>query len=401
MTLGEQIQALRKAAGMSQEELGDRLGVARQSVSKWESDSTIPELDKLIAMSKLFGVSVGSLLGLEESEGPDHELTERELKALEDIARRLVPPAQEPKKRKRWPLVLAAVAVVVAGWALMSRIHNLENQIGGLHYNISNIDNTVSRQISSLTGQVRDILEEQNSVTAGKNYTIREMDLGAGTVTFSLTATPREYREGMEAVFSATGADFDAVEVPGTLGGGQTFTAELTCPLTDDITLSVGFVTEESTVSQQLGQEGYLLSQTLADVMGNLSWSVSGVGEKAKIGALNADVWQGGSGWYKTREDGGQEVTAVRGTLRLWVGGELYWSRECEDLSRRLENQGIEIPTEGLNVKAGDQIILSLLYTDSAGREEETYLDGFWIDWEEQPETLAPYEEGAGAFPWE
>lgn len=401
MTLGEQIQALRKAAGLSQEELGERLGVARQSVSKWESGATVPELDKLIAMSKLFEVSVGTLLGLEESDGADHELTERELKALEAIAQRLVPPAQEPKKRKRWPYVAAALAVIVAGAALMSRIHNLENQIGGLHYNISNIDNTVSRQISSLTGQVREILEEQNSVTAGKGYEVADMDLGKGTVTFSLTATPREYREGMEAVFSATGADFEAVEVPGTLGAGQTFTGSLTCPLTDDITLSVGFISGGAVVTQQLGQEGYLLSQTLADVMGNLSWSVSGVGEKAKIGALNADVWQGGSGWYKTREDGGQEVTAVRGTLRLWVGGELYWSRECEDLSRRLENQGIEIPTEGLNVKAGDQIILSLLYTDSAGREEETYLDGFWIDWEEQPETLAPYEEGTGAFPWE
>ena len=43
MTLGERIQSLRKAAGLSQEELGDKLGVARQSVSKWESDTTIPE----------------------------------------------------------------------------------------------------------------------------------------------------------------------------------------------------------------------------------------------------------------------------------------------------------------------------------------------------------------------
>ena len=95
MTLGEQIQSLRKAAGLSQEELGDKLGVARQSVSKWESDTTIPELDKLIAMSRLFGVTIGALLGLEESEGADHELTERELQALEAIARKLAP-AQEP-----------------------------------------------------------------------------------------------------------------------------------------------------------------------------------------------------------------------------------------------------------------------------------------------------------------
>lgn len=400
MTLGEQIQALRKAAGLSQEELGDKLGVARQSVSKWESGSTVPELDKLIAMSKLFGVPVGHLLGIEEEGEPDHELTQREMKALEAIAQRLVPAAPEPRKRKKWPYVVAAVAVIAAGWTLMSRIHELENQIGSLHYNISNIDNTVSRQISSLTGQVRDILEEQNSVTAGKGYEVADMDLLENTVTFSLTATPREYKEGMTAVFSATGGDFEAVEVPGTLGPGQTFTAELTCPLTDDITLSVGFVTEESTVSQQLGQEGYLLSQTRVDMIGNLGWSASGVGEKVRIDALNADVWQGGSGWYKTRKDGGQELTAVRGTLRLWVGGELFWSRECEDLTRQTENQGIQIPTEGLSVKAGDQIILSILYTDSAGRETEAYLDGFWINGDQHPETLAPYEEN-GAYPWE
>ena len=104
MTLGEQIQALRKGLGLSQEELGDRLGVARQSVSKWESGATVPELDKLIAMSKLFGVSVGSLLGIEETGETDHELTDRELKALEAIARRLVPPLRSPKSGKGGPM---------------------------------------------------------------------------------------------------------------------------------------------------------------------------------------------------------------------------------------------------------------------------------------------------------
>ena len=51
-------------------------------------------------------------------------------------------------------------------------------------------------------------------------------------------------------------------------------------------------------------------------------------------------------------------------------------------------------------MKAGDQIILSILYTDSAGRETEAYLDGFWINGDQHPETLAPYEEN-WAYPWE
>ena len=66
MTLGQRIQALRKQRGMSQEALGEVLGVSRQAVSKWEGDNGIPELDTLIAMSRLFDVTVGRLLGVED-----------------------------------------------------------------------------------------------------------------------------------------------------------------------------------------------------------------------------------------------------------------------------------------------------------------------------------------------
>ncbi len=397
MTLGEQIQALRKGLGLSQEELGEKLGVARQSVSKWESGATVPELDKIIAMSKLFGVSVGSLLGIEETGESGHELTDRELKALEAIAKRLVPTVPEPRKRKRWPYVVAAVAVVVAGAVLMSRIHDLENQIGGLHYNISNIDNTVSRQISSLTGQVREILEEQNSVTAGKGYEVVDMDLQRGEVTFSLTATPREYREGMEAVFSATGADFAPVEVPGVLGAGQTFTGSLTCPLTDDITLAVGFTADGVTVSQELGQETYLFSQTQLTVDGDMNWSISGRGEEASFNDLRAFVNNVDMGWYKTREDGVVEIGLAGGELRLWKEDALVWSRELEKDDWKME---VAIPVEGLKLAPGEKLLLSLLYTDTAGRENETYLAGIRMDEDGVPEWLAPYVVD-GSYPWD
>mgnify|MGYP002529984455 CR=1 FL=1 len=44
-TLGRRIQEARKAAGLSQESLGERLGVSRQAVSKWEADAAVPELE--------------------------------------------------------------------------------------------------------------------------------------------------------------------------------------------------------------------------------------------------------------------------------------------------------------------------------------------------------------------
>ena len=66
----EKLIALRRQAGYSQEQLADRLGVTRQSVSKWESGSAMPELPKLIALSELFSVSIDYLVKdqLEEPE---------------------------------------------------------------------------------------------------------------------------------------------------------------------------------------------------------------------------------------------------------------------------------------------------------------------------------------------
>lgn len=62
MMLGENIRRLRSANGMSQDELAERLGVSRQSVSKWENGSATPELDKLAAMAEIFHVTLDSLV---------------------------------------------------------------------------------------------------------------------------------------------------------------------------------------------------------------------------------------------------------------------------------------------------------------------------------------------------
>lgn len=62
MILADKIINLRKKSGMSQEELADKIGVSRQAVSKWESMQAIPDLDKILKMSKLFNVSTDFLL---------------------------------------------------------------------------------------------------------------------------------------------------------------------------------------------------------------------------------------------------------------------------------------------------------------------------------------------------
>lgn len=62
MILSEKITELRKRNGLSQEQFGDKMGVSRQAVSKWEMAQTSPDINKLMAMSELFGVPVDFLL---------------------------------------------------------------------------------------------------------------------------------------------------------------------------------------------------------------------------------------------------------------------------------------------------------------------------------------------------
>lgn len=62
MNIADRIQYLRKQKGYSQEELADKVGVSRQAVSKWESEQTTPDLEKVIAMSELFEVTTDYIL---------------------------------------------------------------------------------------------------------------------------------------------------------------------------------------------------------------------------------------------------------------------------------------------------------------------------------------------------
>ena len=94
MEFSEKLTILRRRAGLSQEQLADRLGVTRQSVSKWEGGAAVPELGKLVALADLFGVTLDDLVR-EGRELPESALSaeradrlERKLDALAGDYRR-------------------------------------------------------------------------------------------------------------------------------------------------------------------------------------------------------------------------------------------------------------------------------------------------------------------------
>ena len=66
MTFAEKLKTIRKQAGMSQERLAEKLGVSRQAVTKWETDTGIPDIENMMAISTLFDISVDELLSNEK-----------------------------------------------------------------------------------------------------------------------------------------------------------------------------------------------------------------------------------------------------------------------------------------------------------------------------------------------
>jgi len=62
MTIAEKIKQLRKDNNMTQEDLAEKLNVSRQTISKWETNITIPDADNIVAISKLFNITTDELL---------------------------------------------------------------------------------------------------------------------------------------------------------------------------------------------------------------------------------------------------------------------------------------------------------------------------------------------------
>ena len=221
-TLGRRIQEARKAAGLSQESLGERLGVSRQAVSKWEADAAVPELENLIAMSRIFGVTIGALLGVEpeaaedrsekdapeapgegvEGTAPAGELTDRELAAVEAIVQKYLEAVRRPRwSRRRKFLAGAAVCavLVLAAPGLCRHYSNLRGQIDEIQYQVGDIINILGEQHVSLSGLMR----EQRSIISDYSVQIQDYDLEKAVWYLTASVTPKEYTADTVATFTA------------------------------------------------------------------------------------------------------------------------------------------------------------------------------------------------------
>ena len=272
MTLGQRIQELRKQAGLSQEGLGEALGVSRQAVSKWESDAGIPELDTLIAISRFFGITIGELLGVEEPQKSEEKaegtVGEEE---LETILRRYVEESRRHEQSRSplsWPWIVAlccAAAAIIAVTVSVRQVREVKQSVNILWNNVVDIESIVSNvrnQVGGLSEEIRDTLEEESRLVSTCENEVVAFDVEKQEVTLSLTATLKDYTADSKLQFLVDWIREDETR-------GQTVSEWVTGPdFAAEIVLPMNFQAEISVRVED--KAGNIREQALVDVLYHL-----------------------------------------------------------------------------------------------------------------------------------
>ena len=265
MELADQIALLRKKSGLSQEELGEKIGVSRQAVSKWESGKAVPELENLKELSRIFGVSLSELLQLEENaqgEKPAFSCEETENKVTQ-----MAPPTN----RKRYIVLGSILAGCIL--ALTATIIYTQMQIQGLNQQLSSIQSDLgnvraewSMTIGSLRTEIEEILEKQGSAISEYHFDVLSFQPIGKKIQVKFFVTPKHYTENTRMILTFSGSDFEPILLEDIDQTGGIFSGTVSLPTSHEIRVSATFLENGESLSESLdsiyGFDDYLLTVT-------------------------------------------------------------------------------------------------------------------------------------------
>lgn len=218
MTTGQKIYSLRKARGMSQEDLAHRTGVSRQAVSKWENDTAAPTNDNLVTLAEFFGVGVSSFLDddiLTAADKPRGAGESEEQKGQTEVLSRQIERLEKSVKH----LKTAALGLFAGILALSVNIGSRRADIKNLKNTRSNYSNTVRdiwrelNSLSFLTGQPDSYSDYYN--TGDYSFSVEDFDYSTSTAKVNFRLMPHSYSLGDSGRFvvrnGAESYSFDAV----------------------------------------------------------------------------------------------------------------------------------------------------------------------------------------------
>lgn len=253
MTLGQNIQAARKAKGLSQETLAEKVGVSRQALGKWEKDTALPGLDNLQALAAELGTGVDALLGTEPSAPAAPAVT---LDAMRDLLS--ARDAEEKRRRRLWGCAGGATFLILAG-LLAGMALQYERQINALNQNYAAIQSSYAAQQADLSAQISEL---QDAVRMGETTVLDwrwlpadklHRDAAGSWMPVQVQVTPRTAAEGASARLAVRCGDetrlYDMTAAP----DGSFAASGLVFTVGSSYELSVQWTADGVTTSEALG----------------------------------------------------------------------------------------------------------------------------------------------------
>ena len=389
LTMGQRIAARRKLLNLSQEALSEQLDVSRQSVSKWESDGAIPEVDKLIALSRIYGVSVGWLLGTEEHPAPQSDtLTDGQLKMVEEIVRRY----QAPRRKHgiwRWVASFACLAAVIAVFCFYTKKQNvvlasenaaIQEQISALSEGNAQIQNQIDSMDTVLKTQ-----QQANKLL--RTYTpLCHLSDDAKTVEITFYFYPKLYHENLTAYLSILNPEAGVSQMLQCKWSQDRYMVHVSLPLADRYQYSFLLVSDTGYEEEILASNTYFsdplthscfyIAKEHPKYTQIRNWKTAPICKDETVYRYNAPVYmpriQEKTGYIPFRE--AKVVLLYNGTV-IWEGDyskdflELY-KREYAACPLTLDLQ-IDLPS----LQEGDELILELQADTHTDRSIVTRLD--------------------------
>ena len=271
MTLGQNLQAARKAKGLSQETLAEKIGVSRQALGKWEKDTALPGLDNLQAAAQVLGVSVDTLLGT----GCADSAPAVTLDAMRDLL--AARDAEQRRRRRLWGLFGAAGAIVAV---LLVVVQNIayQRKMQSLTDSYANLQQQLGSTTAALTARMDEL---QDAVRQGKSTVLDwqwipldklHKDVQNSWMPVLVQVTPSESTAGMTARLSVTYGDttglYDMDELP-----GSCYQAQLVFEVGQTYELTVQWTAPDGTAAnEKLGTVDFTTDQTEPE----LAWGRTG-----------------------------------------------------------------------------------------------------------------------------
>lgn len=208
LTMGQRIAACRKNLGLSQEALGEKMGVSRQAISKWEADAAIPEIDKLISLSKLFNVSVGWLLGVEEAKATEEkaEISEELLRKIEEIVLRYRPRKQPLSTKKKAVIGICAALALWCAFSFAGKWSRLTLDVATTGSQVRTNNEQNARIMEQLSDLERRMEEPENPLLSAYQFHVVPIHIESNADTSDaevhFSAAPTLWKEGDTGILS-------------------------------------------------------------------------------------------------------------------------------------------------------------------------------------------------------